>query len=216
MQGEWSRQGLSRLCWAVGSVSGTVSVDAEKRFLVVVIRELLRMCENKRGKDNKAAIASNIMYVVGQYPQFLQAHWRFLKTVVHKLFEFMHERHPGVQDMACDTFLKIARRCRGNFAIVNPPDSQPFIQTLIPTIPSIISELEHHQVRARAPSTRCFRAFTCVDVIPVPARSNRSTTASATCSPPSQRRISSGSCSLPPCRPPTPSGSASCSLRRPM
>ena len=46
-------------------------------------------------------------YVVGQYPRFLRAqkHWKFLRTVVTKLFEFMHEKHPGVQDMACDTFL---------------------------------------------------------------------------------------------------------------
>ena len=45
----------------------------------------------------QAVIASNIMYVVGQYPRFLRAHWKFLKTVVNKLFEFMHEKHPGVQ-----------------------------------------------------------------------------------------------------------------------
>ena len=41
------------------------------------------------------------MYVVGQYPRFLRAHWKFLKTVVNKLFEFMHEKHPGVQVCAC-------------------------------------------------------------------------------------------------------------------
>jgi hypothetical protein len=49
----------------------------------------------KRGKDNKAIVASNIMYIVGQYPRFLKAHWKFLKTVVNKLFEFMHETHEG-------------------------------------------------------------------------------------------------------------------------
>lgn len=49
----------------------------------------------KRGKDNKAVVASNIMYIVGQYPRFLKAHWKFLKTVVNKLFEFMHETHEG-------------------------------------------------------------------------------------------------------------------------
>ena len=69
--------------------------DDEKRFLVTVIKDLLGLCENKRGKDNKAIIASNIMYVVGQYPRFLRAHWKFLKTVVNKNFEFMHELHPG-------------------------------------------------------------------------------------------------------------------------
>lgn len=49
----------------------------------------------KRGKDNKAVCASDIMYIVGQYPRFLKAHWKFLKTVVNKLFEFMHETHEG-------------------------------------------------------------------------------------------------------------------------
>lgn len=34
---------------------------------------------------------------MGQYPKFLRQHWKFLKTVVNKLFEFMHETHPGVQ-----------------------------------------------------------------------------------------------------------------------
>jgi len=45
-------------------------------------------------------------YVVGQYPRFLRNHWKFLKTVVNKLFEFMHE-----------TFLKICHKCKRKFVI---------------------------------------------------------------------------------------------------
>ena len=109
---EYSWQSLNTLCWAVGSISGSMGEDQENKFLVTVIRDLLNLCEMTRGKDHKAVIASNIMYVVGQYPRFLRAHWKFLKTVVNKLFEFMHETHPGVQDMACDTFLKICQKCK--------------------------------------------------------------------------------------------------------
>jgi exportin-1 len=115
---EWSWNNLNTLCWAIGSISGAMNEEDEKRFLVTVIKDLLGLCENKRGKDNKAVIASNIMYVVGQYPRFLRAHWKFLKTVVNKLFEFMHELHPGVQDMACETFLKIAQKCRRKFVTI--------------------------------------------------------------------------------------------------
>ena len=97
MAGQWTWHGLNTLCWAIGSISGTMAEEQENRFLVTVIRDLLNLCEVTRGKDNKAVIASNIMYVVGQYPKFLRAHWKFLKTVVNKLFEFMHETHPGVQ-----------------------------------------------------------------------------------------------------------------------
>ena len=126
---EWSWKNLNTLCWAIGSISGSMHEEVgfphinfltklfkdEKRFLVTVIKDLLGLCEQKKGKDNKvkiqkkmyfekqlmispkAIIASNIMYIVGQYPRFLRAHWRFLKTVVNKLFEFMHETHEGVQ-----------------------------------------------------------------------------------------------------------------------
>lgn len=83
-----------QLCWAIGSISGVMGEEEEKRFLVVVIKDLLSLVEQKRGKDNKAIIASDIMYIVGQYPRFLKAHWKFLKTVVNKLFEFMHGAPP--------------------------------------------------------------------------------------------------------------------------
>jgi exportin-1 len=144
----WSWNNLNTLCWAIGSISGAMAEDEEKRFLVTVIKDLLGLCEQKRGKDNKAVVASNIMYVVGQYPRFLRAHWKFLKTVVNKLFEFMHESHPGVQDMACDTFLKIADKCKRKFVTLQAEESVPFLCELVDSLPSIISDLEPHQVQA--------------------------------------------------------------------
>mmetsp|Transcript_27650 Transcript_27650/g.70461 ORF Transcript_27650/g.70461 Transcript_27650/m.70461 type:complete len:1107 (+) Transcript_27650:54-3374(+) len=144
---QWSWHNLNTLCWAIGSISGAMSEEDEKRFLVTVIKDLLGLCEMKRGKDNKAVVASNIMYVVGQYPRFLRAHWKFLKTVVNKLFEFMHELHPGVQDMACDTFLKIAQKCRRKFVILQVGEAMPFIDELCLNLRAIISDLEHGQVQ---------------------------------------------------------------------
>ena len=67
---DWSWGGLNTLCWAVGSISGSMAEDQENRFLVTVIRDLLNLCEVTRGKDNKAVIAANIMYVVGQVSTF--------------------------------------------------------------------------------------------------------------------------------------------------
>ena len=154
----WSWNNLNTLCWAIGSISGAMSEDDEKRFLVTVIKDLLGLCEAKRGKDNKAVVASNIMYVVGQYPRFLKAHWKFLKTVVNKLFEFMHEVHPGVQDMACDTFLKIATKCKRKFVTLQSDESAPFICELVDLLPSIISDLESHQIQAFYEAVGCMLA----------------------------------------------------------
>lgn len=143
---EWSWKNLNTLCWAIGSISGAMHEEDEKRFLVTVIKDLLGLCEQKRGKDNKAIIASNIMYVVGQYPRFLRAHWKFLKTVVNKLFEFMHETHDGVQDMACDTFIKIALKCRRHFVTTQVGETCPFIEDILTSISSIICDLQPQQV----------------------------------------------------------------------
>ena len=146
--GEFSWNRLNTLCWAIGSISGAMSEAEEKRFLVSVIKDLLKLCEDQRGKDNKAVVASNIMYIVGQYPRFLRAHWKFLKTVVNKLFEFMHEHHPGVQDMACDTFLKIAQKCKRKFMTPQVDDPHPFILVLINDLRRHIADLQPHQVQS--------------------------------------------------------------------
>ncbi|KAK0203228.1 CRM1 C terminal-domain-containing protein [Desarmillaria ectypa] len=143
---EWSWQNLNTLCWAIGSISGAMNEDTEKRFLVTVIKDLLGLVEQKRGKDNKAVIASDIMYIVGQYPRFLKAHWKFLKTVVNKLFEFMHETHEGVQDMACDTFIKIAQKCRRHFVMQQAGEKEPFVNEILRSLNRITVDLSPQQV----------------------------------------------------------------------
>jgi exportin-1 len=143
---EWSWNNCNTLCWAIGSISGAMNEETEKRFLVTVIKDLLGLTEMKRGKDNKAVVASNIMYIVGQYPRFLKAHWKFLKTVVNKLFEFMHETHEGVQDMACDTFIKIANKCKRHFVALQPGESEPFIEEIIRNMRKITCDLSPQQV----------------------------------------------------------------------
>jgi len=139
---------LNTLCWAIGSIADVQNENDEKKFLVSVIKELLGCCENTRGKDAKAIVASNIMYIVGQYPRFLHSHWKFLTTVINKLFEFMHETHPGVQDMACDTFLKIVKKCKPKFADIQEQDTEPFTITVIKSIGSHISDLSEPQIQS--------------------------------------------------------------------
>ena len=89
----------------------------EKTFIISTIRTLLCLCENKSGKQNKAVVASNIMYIVGQYPRFLKTNWNFTLVVLHKLFEFMLEQFQGVMDMACKTFLIISKHLKIEFVI---------------------------------------------------------------------------------------------------
>ena len=141
----WNFDSLNQLCWAIGSISGAMNESDEKSFLVFVISKLLSLCELKKGKSNKAIVAANVMYVVGQYPRFLKSYWKFLKTVLNKLFEFMHETHEGVQDMACETFLKISQRCKRQICTAQAADEGPFIEEIIEKLPSVTSDLTDAQ-----------------------------------------------------------------------
>jgi exportin-1 len=142
---QWNPMLLNSLCWAIGSITGSMEDNHEKKFLVMVIKHLLNLCEMKKGKTNKAIVASNIMYVVGQYPRFLNSHWKFLKTVIKKLFEFMHEFHPGVQDFACETFLKISIKCGEQFVINNDGEGEAYINVLVRSIKDDSGDLQFHQ-----------------------------------------------------------------------
>lgn len=141
----WNVNLLNSTSWAIGCISGSLNEDEEKKFVVTVIKYLLGLCEIKKGKTNKASVASNIMYVVGQYYRFLNKHWRFLKTVVKKLFEFMHEMHPGVMDFACETFLRISIKCGEQFTIVNDEEEEPYINTLVRSIKEDTNDLTNYQ-----------------------------------------------------------------------
>lgn len=144
---DWSWTGISSLCYAIGSIAGTLSEEQEKGFLVQIIKDLLALCEGKRGKDNKAVIATNVMYVCRQYPRFLLTHWNFLRTVIRKNFEFMHEAHPGIKDMACESFLRICQVCASEFVILHESTGQRevFLYEMIRLMPETISDLENHQ-----------------------------------------------------------------------
>ena len=130
----WSSLQLNRLCWAVGSISGALPEEREKAFLVEVLQQLLKLCELKKTKASKAIVASNLLYVIGQYPRFLKAHWKFLKTLVIKLFEFLHETFPGVQETAVATLLKISDKCRKKLAVLQPGEHTPFIEDIIQNV----------------------------------------------------------------------------------
>lgn len=56
------------------------------------------------------------------------------------------ETHDGVQDMACDTFLKIAQKCRRHFVQIQVGEAVPFIEEILSSINTIICDLNPHQV----------------------------------------------------------------------
>jgi exportin-1 len=56
------------------------------------------------------------------------------------------ETHDGVQDMACDTFIKIALKCRRHFVQMQVGEVMPFIEEILAGISTIICDLQPQQV----------------------------------------------------------------------
>lgn len=49
--------------------------------------------------------------------------------------------------MACDTFIKIALKCRRHFVVPQLGEPMPFIEEILSTISSIICDLQLQQVK---------------------------------------------------------------------
>lgn len=62
---DFSFDNLNSVCWAAGAISGSLNDNDEKNFFIYFLRKLLKLVELKKGKEAKATIASNIMYMVG-------------------------------------------------------------------------------------------------------------------------------------------------------
>ena len=56
------------------------------------------------------------------------------------------ETHDGVQDMACDTFIKISQKCRRHFVQVQIGEMVPFIDEILGSINTIVCDLQPLQV----------------------------------------------------------------------
>jgi len=48
--------------------------------------------------------------------------------------------------MACDTFIKIASKCKRHFVVMQPGENEPFIDEIVRTIENITKDLSPQQV----------------------------------------------------------------------
>lgn len=125
-------EAFSKHCWAVGALAGAFDELEERTFFVKIIQTLLTVCELRFLKEEKAVIASNIMFIIGQYHRFLKHNTEFLAVVLRKLFEFMQETFEGIREMACDNFFRICESCPTHL----------YLQDVKPTIfDSVVAEL---------------------------------------------------------------------------
>lgn len=53
-----------------------------------------------------------------------------------------------LQDMACDTFLKISNKCKRKFVVLQLQEQQPFVAELLDNLAATIQDLQPHQIHS--------------------------------------------------------------------
>lgn len=153
---EWSWSNCHTLAWAVGAVARALSEEEENKLFITIMQGLLQLCKDMRGTENRAVVLSSIMFVVGKYPRYLRTHRNFLVTVLRKLFDFMLESEiAGVQDMAVDTLLTLARELPREF-VDTSDGGKGIISEMADRWSIIISRLNVCQTQS------CYRAVGCM------------------------------------------------------
>lgn len=136
-----SWKNINTLCWSISCISGTL-LD-ERQFVVCVLKKLLDLCEHNKDDVN---IVFNVMFVAGEMAHFLAGE-SLLKVVVDKLMELMHLKCNGAQEMAVDTFKKIAQKCAFDFIIIQPNQLYALIDEILPCMSDIILDLQPKEVK---------------------------------------------------------------------
>ena len=126
-RGNWSSEAMNSLCWAAGSIGGALTEEEEKHFVAQILDYLLALCKDLPDIVQRANVASGIMYICSQYAKFLSHYWNLLKVVMHKLFEFMRESIPEVQDSAIESMKQVVKVCHHMLAQQQPNEPSSFL-----------------------------------------------------------------------------------------
>ena len=136
---QWNPDVFNRVCWSVGAITKVLPVEEEKVFITRFLKILFDMTQRMPDPQDRAVVASGLMYVCSQYPRFLMKYREFLLSVLKKLFEFMHQEVPGVKEMAVRSFQRIAEGCKRTFLA---PADKPMILGILQDLSSIICDLD--------------------------------------------------------------------------
>ena len=63
---------FNKLCWTIGSLANTLDHQEEKEFFINFMDIILSLCEYITQFELKAIVASDIMFLIGQYQRFLK------------------------------------------------------------------------------------------------------------------------------------------------
>ncbi|KAH0789393.1 CRM1 C terminal-domain-containing protein [Histomonas meleagridis] len=141
LEKEWNISILNTMCWSAGAISGTLPPKEEERFVLEVLKPLLAFMTQRTNPDEQAIISSCIMFVCSQYPRFLSEHWNIMKIIVEKLFQFMNFNFEGIQEMAVNSFRKIAQKCSKSFIFYHTGENEFYLQSILNKLDGMISNL---------------------------------------------------------------------------
>ncbi|KAG0440038.1 Protein EXPORTIN 1A [Dictyocoela muelleri] len=142
-------ENLNKVGWSIGSInlSKYGNKTDENELFISALKSLLNTCSMKVSKNDKAIIASLIIFLISQFTNFFDSNKKFFMTVIFKIFEFMDEEHEGIKDMACDAFENICKKRPQEFYTTRK-DNEITIFYILLNLSIITKSLELYQKRS--------------------------------------------------------------------
>ncbi|KAI7873048.1 CRM1 C terminal-domain-containing protein [Spinellus fusiger] len=144
---EWAWKKLYKLCWAVGAMSGSMEESKEEQLLTDLTQSLFGLLQTStHSKDQTYVVISCIFYLAKHYLHFLKTHQDFLRFVMDKIMTYFHDAEVCLQDIACNTFLKICQGCQQELTAIPPDNQVSMVEALILDMQRVTSDLGSNQV----------------------------------------------------------------------
>jgi len=131
---------LNSLCWAAGSIQGSLNEAEERGFISRIILFILQILDQQTNEMNSAFVAADMMYVCSQYTRFLNSYPELLYSVMEKLIEFVQEPIEALQESALSSLNAITIQCKEQLCKpIN--NSNSFLQNVVESVEIIAKNL---------------------------------------------------------------------------
>ncbi|KAJ8781233.1 hypothetical protein J1605_011217 [Eschrichtius robustus] len=127
-------------------IAGVSVSQYEEQFVTLFTLTMMQLKQVRLLMVSRMAKPEEVLVVENDQGEVVREFMKDTDSInLYKNMRETLETHDGVQDMACDTFIKIAQKCRRHFVQVQVGEVMPFIDEILNNINTIICDLQPQQ-----------------------------------------------------------------------
>jgi len=133
---------LQSLCWAIGSMAGSLSTENEIDFLYTIFQHIFHFCASFENTNHRICIAEGLCFISTQFHKFFMSNFMLFKSIFMKILDFVQEPHQELQSFAIDSLKALGHRCKFFISQIQPDETETLLDTVMSMVPNMFADIK--------------------------------------------------------------------------